>query len=55
MEIKKTKTADLNRKRSLFMAIGLVTSLAITLTAFEWKTFGDGDLMELGSVADDFE
>ena len=37
------------------MAIGLVTSLAITLTAFEWKTFGDGDLMELGSVADDFE
>jgi protein TonB len=38
MEIKKSKKADLERKRSLFLEIGLVCSLAVVLVAFEWTS-----------------
>lgn len=55
MENKKKVHADLTRKRHLFLVIGLALSLSMTLTAFEWKTFSEGDLMDLGSVPDDFE
>lgn len=54
MERKKTVEADLSRKSSLFMMIGLVISLSITVTAFEWKNTGMGDLMDLGTIDDDF-
>ncbi|MBO3700816.1 energy transducer TonB [Roseivirga sp. E12] len=54
MEIKKNPKADLARKSALFMMIGLVTSLSITIIAFEWKSTDMGDLMDLGSVSDDF-
>lgn len=37
MEIKKTQKADLLSKRGLFFSIGLVSSLALMLMAFEWK------------------
>ncbi len=37
MEIKKTKTADLENKRGLFLEIGLVLTLAIVFLAFEWR------------------
>lgn len=55
MEIKKTLPADLSRKRGLFLVIGLAISLGATLTAFEWKTYDTGDLMNLGSVVQDFD
>ena len=55
MENKKKVHADLTRKRHLFLVIGLALSLSMTLTAFEWKTFSEGDLMDLGSIPDDFE
>lgn len=55
METKKTTEADLSKKRSLFLVIGLAVSLLATLTAFEWKSFEEGDLMDLGAIADDFE
>lgn len=55
MEIKKTQRADLSRKHGLFLVIGLVLSLGATLAAFEWKTYGPGDLMDLGSLSDDFD
>ena len=54
MEDKKKKSADLTSKRSLFLVTGLVVSLSLTLTAFEWKTFGEGDLMVFDPVPDDF-
>lgn len=54
MEKKKTTKADLSRKSALFMMIGLVTSLTITITAFEWKSHDVGDLMNLGTLQDDF-
>ena len=38
MEIKKTANADLNNKKLLFVEIGLVLALLITIGAFEWKT-----------------
>ena len=38
MEIKKSEKASLENKRLLFVEIGLVVSLAITLFAFEWTS-----------------
>lgn len=55
MEAKKTPQADLTKKTSLFLAIGLVVSLGVTLAAFEWKKYEKGEIMDLGMVADDFE
>jgi protein TonB len=38
-EYKKNSKKDLNRKRTLFLQIGLVMSLTIVFVAFEWKTY----------------
>ncbi|WP_163716270.1 energy transducer TonB [Mangrovibacterium lignilyticum] len=38
MELKKSPKADLESKRNIFVQIGLVISLGITLLAFEWTT-----------------
>ena len=38
MEIKKSEKASLENKKLLFIEIGLVVSLAITLFAFEWTS-----------------
>ncbi len=38
MEIKKSKKADLELQKSLFLEIGVVVALAISLVAFEWST-----------------
>ncbi|MCF8230976.1 MAG: energy transducer TonB [Bacteroidales bacterium] len=40
MEPKKSPKADLENKRTIFLQIGLVVALAITLAAFEWKSYG---------------
>lgn len=55
MELKKTEKADLGNKGGLLFNVGLVLSLLIIITAFEWKSFDDGSLVDLGSVSDDFE
>jgi len=49
MEPKKTPKADLNNKRSLFFQIGMITSLGLMLTAFNWaqREGGAGDLGQL--------
>lgn len=39
MELKKSPKANLESKRTLFLQIGLIISLAITLAAFEWKSY----------------
>jgi protein TonB len=39
MELKKSESADLEKKRGLYFQIGLVTALACTLAAFEWKSY----------------
>ena len=38
MELKKSKQADLENKRGLFVQLGLVVVLAIILLAFEWTS-----------------
>ena len=55
MEAKKNPKADLNKKTGLFLNIGLVVSLLIVITAFEWRFYDDGELMDLGQVSDEFE
>lgn len=41
MELKKAKKADLEKRKSMFLEIGLVVALSIILVAFEW-TKGEG-------------
>ena len=55
MEAKKNPKADLNKKTGLFLNIGLVVSLLLVITAFEWKFYDAGEMMDLGQVSDDFE
>ena len=44
MELKKSKSADLEKRKGMFIEIGLVITLAIVLVAFEWtKGEGKGD------------
>ncbi len=38
MEIKKSKKADLENKRNVFLMIGLVVALGVILLAFEWTS-----------------
>ncbi len=39
MEAKKTEKADLTKKSGLFFSIGLLFTLAISVMAFEWKSY----------------
>jgi protein TonB len=55
MDEKKNPNADLRRKTGLHLNVGLVISLALVIMAFEWKFYGDGPLVELGTVPDDFD
>src|SRR5688500_15644578 len=41
MELKKNPKVDLARQSGLFMNIGLIVALGLTLLAFEWKTYDD--------------
>ena len=55
MEAKKDPGADLSRKSVLFFNIGLVISLLIVITAFEWRFYDKEKLVRLGEVEDNFE
>jgi protein TonB len=55
MEAKKTPSADLTKKTGMFMNLGLAIAVGATLAAFEWKSFDDGSLKDLGQVTDNFE
>lgn len=55
MEAKKTAQADVNKKSTMFIMVGLIVSLGITLMAFEYKQYDEGELMDLGMADDDFE
>ncbi|MFP4365781.1 MAG: energy transducer TonB [Bacteroidales bacterium] len=52
MELKKSDKANLEKKKGLFLQIGLVTVLALLLIAFEWTTqeVGTSQLGELSDV-----
>ena len=55
MEAKKTDQADLTKRKGLFYNIGLLLSMVIVVTAFEYRQGGDGEMVNLGQVSDDFE
>jgi protein TonB len=55
MEAKKNPSADLESKSGMLLNLGLVISLALVITAFEWRFYDDGNTMDLGSVQDNFE
>jgi len=55
MEQKKSEKADINRKSGLFLSTGLVITLAIVITSFEWKSYDDISLLDNPSGVDDFE
>ncbi|MGL1887206.1 MAG: energy transducer TonB [Reichenbachiella sp.] len=55
MELKKNPKISLERKAGMFFNIGLAISLALIITAFEWKFYDEGTLVDLGQVNDDFE
>lgn len=47
---KKFYDVDIHRYSTLFVLIGLAFSLGIVLTAFEWKTYDEGELVNLGTL-----
>jgi periplasmic protein TonB len=51
MELKKNPNVDLEKKKTIFIEIGLVLALFIVLMAFEWTTT-DGINTDFGSVQD---
>ncbi|WP_026956729.1 energy transducer TonB [Algoriphagus vanfongensis] len=55
MEAKKTPSADLTKKTGMFLNLGLAVAVGVTLAAFEWKSFDDGALKDLGMTDDNFE
>ncbi|PRY85008.1 energy transducer TonB [Mongoliibacter ruber] len=55
MEAKKTPKADLTKKSAMFLNLGLFVSVGLVLFAFEYKSFDDLGLKDLGQVSDDFE
>lgn len=38
MEAKKSKSADLESKKGIFLEVGLIVALGLSLAAFEWKS-----------------
>ncbi len=55
MEIKKNPKVDLEKRRGLFLNIGLCVSLLLVIAAFEWRSYDRGAGMDLGTIEDDFE
>jgi|APIni6443716594_1056825.scaffolds.fasta_scaffold35697_3 protein TonB len=43
MELKKSEKADLESKKSVYFQIGLIFAMAVTLVAFEWKSYDTQD------------
>ncbi|MAE85698.1 MAG: energy transducer TonB [Flammeovirgaceae bacterium] len=55
MEPKKNPKVDLTRKSGMLMNIGLCVSLLSVIVAFEWRTYDESGILDLGQVQDDFE
>lgn len=55
MEAKKTDKADLTKKSGFFFSIGLLATMALVLTAFEWKQTDDSLVDLQGKNANIFE
>jgi len=54
MELRKMTKLDLDRKRGMFFNVGLAISLALVLTAFEWKST-ENPLVVLEDQTEEFD
>lgn len=52
METKKSIRADLEKKKGLFLQLGLIISLGAALVAFEWRTPYNPKVKETGTIWD---
>jgi len=52
---KKSPKADLERKKGLFLEIGMVLALAVTLLAFNWKSYEKTELTLMTRTVDNAE
>ena len=55
MEIKKNPKVDVYKKSGIFFNLGLILSLALIITAFEWKSFDPTEIVLQSQISDDFE
>ena len=55
IESKKNPKADLSRTTGLFLNIGLVISLLLAISAFEYKFYDDQSVVSLGTTNEQFE
>lgn len=47
MELKKNPKSDVHKLRGMFFSLSLTITLALVITAFEWKSTGDGGTIDL--------
>ena len=55
MEVKKKPQADLQRRYPMHLGIGFIISMALVITAFEWRSHGPDTLVNLGHLVPDEE
>lgn len=55
MELKKNPKADVTRYSALFFNIGLVISMLVVITAFEWKFYDKQSIVDLSAPDIEFE
>ncbi len=55
MEAKKNDKADLTKKSSLFFSVGLLVTMLLTVSAFEWKQYDQSVVDLIGKNTNTFE
>jgi protein TonB len=55
IKVKRAKSNSENRYSNLFFSIGLCISLLFVITAFEWKFYDRGEIVDLGTLDAEFE
>ena len=55
MEAKKTEQADLTKKSTFFFSIGLMVTMSLVVTAFEWKDYDESMVDLMGKSTNTFE
>ena len=53
MEVKKSTKAQLGRKRGQFLNIGVIVALAVTISAFEWRSYDACGLIDASIIIED--
>ena len=55
MEAKKTEKADLTNKSGFFFSIGLLLTMTVVISAFEWKSYDQNVVDLIGKTTNTFE